>query len=70
MDTHKDMPVKPELINISELVINTEISGWLWAEEVQNRTTTANRPGSELLLGRETKRLGAGPRHPRGAYRW
>src|SRR5436190_21874373 len=50
MDTHKDMPVKPELINISELVINTEISGWLWAEEVQNRTTKHGKLYRHLKL--------------------
>jgi len=55
MDTHKqdnlrDMPMKPEPIIISELVINTEVSGWLWAEEAQNRTTKHGKQYRHLKL--------------------
>ena len=35
----KDIALKPEPIIISDLVVNTEVHGWLMAEEAQNRTT-------------------------------
>lgn len=35
----RNMALKPEPIIISELALNTEVSGWLLAEETLNRTT-------------------------------
>ncbi len=35
----RDMPLEPEPIIISDLMLNTEVCGWLFAEDVQNRTT-------------------------------
>jgi 23S rRNA maturation-related 3'-5' exoribonuclease YhaM len=48
--TLRDMPLKPEPIIISDLVINTEVSGWLLAEEAQNRTTKHGKQYRHLKL--------------------
>ena len=39
-----------EPIIISDLVLNTEVSGWLFAEEVQNRTTKNGKRYRQLKL--------------------
>lgn len=41
---------KPEPIVISELHVNTEVRGWLFAEEVLNRTTKKGRHYRQLKL--------------------
>ena len=41
---------KPEPIIIRDLVVNTEIRGWLLAEEVQNRTTKNGKQYRQLKL--------------------
>ena len=46
----RDILLKPEPIMISDLVINTEVYGWLLAEEVQKRTTKHGKPYRHLKL--------------------
>jgi 3'-5' exoribonuclease len=46
----RDMPLKPEPIIISDLVVNKEVCGWLLAEEVQNRTTKHGKQYRQLKL--------------------
>lgn len=46
----KDIPLKPEPIIISDLVVNTEVRGWLLAEEAQNRTTKHGKQYRHLKL--------------------
>jgi hypothetical protein len=41
---------KPEPIIIRDLVVNTEVRGWLLAEEVQNRTTKNGKQYRQLKL--------------------
>jgi 3'-5' exoribonuclease len=41
---------KPEPILISELRINTEVRGWLFVEDVYDRTTRNNKPFRQLKL--------------------
>ena len=48
--TLRNSTVKPEPIIISDLVANTEIRGWLLAEEVQNRTTKSSKQYRQLKL--------------------
>ena len=55
MDHHKqdklrDIALKPEPIIISELVVNTEVRGWLLAEEAQNRTTKHGKQYRHLKM--------------------
>lgn len=47
---HGERILNPEPIIISELVLNTEVSGWLFAEEVQNRTAKNGKPYRQLKL--------------------
>jgi 3'-5' exoribonuclease len=46
----RDIPLKPEPIIISDLVVNTEVRGWLLAEEVQNRTAKTSKQYRQLKL--------------------
>ncbi len=46
----RSAPFKPEPILISELHVNTEVRGWLFAEEVLNRTTKKGRHYRQLKL--------------------
>jgi len=46
----RDTPQMPEPINISDLVVNTEVRGWLLAQEVQNRTAKNGKQYRELKL--------------------
>ncbi len=46
----RDMSFKPEPIIISELGVNTEVRGWLLAEEVQNRTAKSGKQYRQLKL--------------------
>ena len=46
----KDKALKPEPIIISDLVVNTEVHGWLLAEEAQNRTTKHGKQYRHLKL--------------------
>jgi len=55
MDNHeqdnlRDILWKPEPIIISDLAVNTEICGWLLAEEVQNRTAKTSKQYRQLKL--------------------
>jgi 3'-5' exoribonuclease len=47
---HTERPLKPESIIISDLVLNTEVGGWLFAEDVQNRTTKKGKQYRQLKL--------------------
>ena len=49
-ESQKDIPFKPEPIIISDLVVNTEVRGWLLAEEAQNRTTKNGKQYRQLKL--------------------
>ena len=46
----RDTSEMPEPIIISDLVVNTEVRGWLLAEEVQNRTTKNGKQYRQLKL--------------------
>jgi 3'-5' exoribonuclease len=46
----RSTPLKPEPIMISELQVNAEVRGWLFAEEVQIRTAKNGRPFRQLRL--------------------
>ncbi len=46
----RDMPFKPEPIIISDLGVNTEVCGWLLAQEVQNRTAKNGKQYRQLKL--------------------
>ena len=46
----RGMPFKPEPIIISELGVNTEVRGWLLAQEVQNRTAKNGKQYRQLKL--------------------
>ena len=46
----RSTPFKPEPILISELHVNTEVHGWLFAEEVLNRTAKNGRHYRQLKL--------------------
>ena len=46
----RDTPQMPEPINISGLVVKTEVRGWLLAQEVQNRTTKNGKQYRHLKL--------------------
>ncbi len=46
----RSTPFKPEPILISELHVNTEVRGWLFAEEVLNRTAKNGRHYRQLKL--------------------
>ena len=46
----RDMSFKPEPIIISELGVNTEVRGWLLAQEVQNRTAKNGKQYRQLKL--------------------
>lgn len=41
---------KPEPVMISEMHVNAEVRGWLFAEEVQNRTAKNGKPFRQLKL--------------------
>jgi 3'-5' exoribonuclease len=45
-----DIPLKPEPIIISDLVVRMEVRGWLLAKEVQNRTTKHGKQYRQLIL--------------------
>src|SRR5215471_16221233 len=45
-----DIPLKPEPIIISDLVVRMEVHGWLLAKEVQHRTTKHGKPYRQLIL--------------------
>ena len=47
---HREKILNPEPIIISDLVLNTEVSGWLFAEEVQNRTAKNGKQYRQLKL--------------------
>ena len=47
---HRERPSNPEPIIINDLVLNTEVSGWLFAEDVQNRTTKNGKQYRQLKL--------------------
>jgi putative nucleotidyltransferase with HDIG domain len=49
-EAHSDIPFKPEPIIISDLVVSTEVRGWLLAEEAQNRTTKNGKQYRQLKL--------------------
>ena len=46
----RDMPFKPEPIIISDLGVNTEVRGWLLAQEIQNRTAKNGKQYRQLKL--------------------
>ena len=46
----RDMSFKPEPIIIGDLGVNTEVRGWLLAQEVQNRTTKNGKQYRQLKL--------------------
>ena len=46
----RDTSQMPEPIIISDLVVNTEVRGWLLAEEVQNRTAKNGKQYRQLKL--------------------
>ncbi len=46
----QNIPLKPEPLIISELQINAKVRGWLFAEEVQIRTTKKGRHYRQLKL--------------------
>src|SRR5207248_9892181 len=46
----RDMSFKPEQIIIDDLGVNTEVRGWLLAQEVQNRTTKNGKQYRQLKL--------------------
>ena len=45
-----DTSEKPEPIIIRDLVVNTEVHGWLLAEEVQHRTTKNGKQYRQFTL--------------------
>jgi 3'-5' exoribonuclease len=45
-----DLPLKPEPIIISDLVVRMEVRGWLLAKEVQNRTTKHGKQYRQISL--------------------
>ncbi|MGZ6367657.1 MAG: 3'-5' exoribonuclease YhaM family protein [Ktedonobacteraceae bacterium] len=47
---HRERSSNPEPIIINDLVLNTEVSGWLFAEDVQNRTTKNGKQYRQLKL--------------------
>jgi 3'-5' exoribonuclease len=47
---HQSSALKPELIMISELQVNAEVRGWLFTEEVQNRTAKNGKHYRQLKL--------------------